>query len=575
MNKTMTLSATALAAAFGCAGPESTSPQSQAPETATDSESLILGTYTNVRPEIGRFPGVCTATLVSDRYALTAAHCYNYMTGPVSGSFEVRDTNGALIDQIPIDYHYALGGEVGPYDVSFVRLTRDAPAQLLRRAMTDAQPSTWQYVTAFGYGCQDRTTQQGGGFKQFYTYGFGSTTGSLCPGDSGGPQVLGFSGGTGEIWAVNSGFWNGSGEDILGYIGMVDAIEVRRGLDELFDSRVKNDYVATIPYLTKFTDVSGLVGDFNGDGKGDVAAIGRAGWSTITVAYGDGAGGFNSTVSKSAGSVPYWSTTAPHRVAGDFDGNGRTDIALLGNSAWSTIPIAFSSSSGNFVAFNKPIAYFQYWASQPGVHAIVGDYDGDGDDDIALTGATGWSSIPVAFSNRNGTFTVTNFGSGSFAYWAATPGARVVSGDFDGDGDDDLAVSGPSGWSTIPYASSHGDGTFSVYNKTVHKFPAWAADFGAELVAGDFDRDGDDDIAAVGGFGAPYTIALALSDGTKGGFVPAKLPLPNFPAWGIEAKQVRAFRMDRDASDDIVLMGGNGWSTVPVARLRYQPVRGG
>ncbi|CAN0501158.1 unnamed protein product, partial [Discosporangium mesarthrocarpum] len=36
-------------------------------------------------------------------------------------------------------------------------------------------------------------------------------------------------------------------------------------------------------------------------------------------------------------------------------------------------------------------------------------------------GVSGWSTIPVAFSKRDGTFTVTNFGNSSFANWAATP----------------------------------------------------------------------------------------------------------------------------------------------------------
>jgi hypothetical protein len=53
----------------------------------------------------------------------------------------------------------------------------------------------------------------------------------------------------------------------------------------------------------------------------------------------------------------------------------------------------------------------------PNVKVLVGDFNGDGRTDIALIGGTGWQSIPVAFSNGDGTFTVTNYNAGDFASW--------------------------------------------------------------------------------------------------------------------------------------------------------------
>ena len=50
---------------------------------------------------------------------------------------------------------------------------------------------------------------------------------------------------------------------------------------------------------------------------------------------------------------------------------------------------------------------------------MVGDYDNDGLADIALTGGVGWNTLPVAFSNGDGTFHVTNEYIGSFAIRAA------------------------------------------------------------------------------------------------------------------------------------------------------------
>src|SRR5215470_9528275 len=52
--------------------------------------------------------------------------------------------------------------------------------------------------------------------------------------------------------------------------------------------------------------------------------------------------------------------------------------------------------------------------------------------DLVAFGGAGWATQPVAFSNGNGLFSVTNYGIANFATWAATPGVQVVTGDFNG-----------------------------------------------------------------------------------------------------------------------------------------------
>jgi hypothetical protein len=59
---------------------------------------------------------------------------------------------------------------------------------------------------------------------------------------------------------------------------------------------------------------------------------------------------------------------------------------------------------------------------------VSGDYNGDGRSDVALVGGQGWDSVPVAFSNGDGTFFTTATPIPNFPAWAQVSGAKPVSG---------------------------------------------------------------------------------------------------------------------------------------------------
>ena len=143
------------------------------------------------------------------------------------------------------------------------------------------------------------------------------------------------------------------------------------------------------------------MGDFNDDGRTDIALIDRSGsWSTIPIAFAEGDGRWR-LANRNVGRFAGWARTrGVEPLVGDFDDDGRTDIALIGRSgSWVTLPIAFAQGDGGWVVTNRNAGRFAGWAKASGVKPLVGDFDADGRADIALIRRSGtWGTMPVAFA---------------------------------------------------------------------------------------------------------------------------------------------------------------------------------
>ncbi|MEO8549566.1 MAG: VCBS repeat-containing protein [Kofleriaceae bacterium] len=325
---------------------------------------------------------------------------------------------------------------------------------------------------------------------------------------------------------------------------------------------------------TRDTNVQRISGDFNGDGLTDFTLVGGPSWGKIPVAMSLGNGQFSIT-NTTAGWFPIWASTPGVKAyTGDFNHDGRTDIALLGGAGWSAIPIAFSNGDGTFNVTNVQSPNFASWAGWSGAKPLVGDFNKDGFDDIALVGGAGWTTVPVAFSYGDGGFLVTNYSAQAgyngvipgwnFALLASSPNVTAVTGDFNHDGYTDIALTGGSGWTTLPIAFSYGNGAFALYNQPIANFGAWASTPGAKVLTGDFNGDGYTDLALTGVAGW-LSVPVALNLG-YGSFSVVNSLAANF-AMQASAPGVRAIAADfnGDGYTDIALTGGVSWTTMPVA----------
>jgi hypothetical protein len=277
-------------------------------------------------------------------------------------------------------------------------------------------------------------------------------------------------------------------------------------------------------------------------------------------------------------------------VSGDFNGDGRTDLALVGVSDGS-IPVAFSTGRGGWRVTTSGItsgdAAFTAVMSQPNVRAIPGDFNNDGYADIALSGGD-WQTIPIAFSNgdASGTFHGTNKGmsagsDANFTNQGATSSAAAsmptyVPGDFDGDGKSDILIvtTGPAFAGVYGVALSNGDGTFRSPLHKLHLIRgAGPAPVGLPLegsgpfegihqmfmpVAGDFNGDGLGDVAFMGpDFTDRLMVLFSTGDGQFRLVQPLALsPGVNFNFSGGEWAVPGDF--NGDGFGDIVVTGDTG-----------------
>lgn len=229
-----------------------------------------------------------------------------------------------------------------------------------------------------------------------------------------------------------------------------------------------------------------VTGDFNGDGRDDIASLATTGqWSVaLTPANGSAAPTTWGT----------WSMATPWTsiVTGDFNGDGKTDIAgRNGSGAW-----LVARSTGSSFATSR----FGAWAKDADwTNIMAADFDGDGKTDIAGRFATTGSWW---VSRSNGTaFTNVLFGT----WTRGMTWADVSTGDFDGDGKADIIGRNSSGgwWVSRSTGSSFATTRFGGWTTAI----TWT-----DVRAADFNGDGKTDV--IGRDAATGAWHLSRSSGT-------------------------------------------------------------
>jgi hypothetical protein len=269
-----------------------------------------------------------------------------------------------------------------------------------------------------------------------------------------------------------------------------------------------------------------VAADFDGDGKVDlVTANGLT--DSVTFAFNNGTGSFPSRITYDSDPNPGWSAPTPLAI-GDFNGDGKIDVAV-GNGTGGTLSggsigillnngdrtfafaVAYNASSPRDVAVadvnadgkldvvaasgatdNVSVllgngngtfqAFTTYPAADEPTGICIADFNGDAKPDLAVTHYSG-NVLSILLGNGNGTFQA------PVNYPAGTTPRGILAKDLNGDNKQDIVVAVPNSSAVYVYIGI-GDGTFPAA-------VPYAVGQGSDVAIGDLNGDGKDDIATV------------------------------------------------------------------------------
>ncbi len=219
---------------------------------------------------------------------------------------------------------------------------------------------------------------------------------------------------------------------------------------------------------------SAVPGDFDGDGRLDLALINNEN-SKLVLLYQRAAGAGKDSAKQRVVSRDRWEpvvedsrfekTSLPcdqrhfAMAAGDFDGDGKLDLALTGTADALTIRF-----QGKDAAFTKTWKWKNFEPLQNGMTLAAADLNGDKKTDLAVLGK---GKLLVFLQKAEG-----GFGEPVVYATGEDKGGYLMAQDGDGDGAADLLYFTPSGEGSLRFRRRTGPGTFASEVSIPYQTPA-------------------------------------------------------------------------------------------------------
>jgi hypothetical protein len=274
-----------------------------------------------------------------------------------------------------------------------------------------------------------------------------------------------------------------------------------------------------------FGVTSATANDFDGDGAADISVF-RPSDRTWYIQPSAEQEEKSKNFAPAAFRAVQWGLSSDFPTPADFDGDGKTDIAV-----WRAGDASNENKSYFYIlnSSNNSVRVEQF-GSTGDLPFLVGDWDGDGKADPAVYRRGSTENPQSYFFYRPSGVPNVDFRT---IYWG-TAGDRPVRGDFDGDGRQDAAVFRPS--DRVWYILQSSD------NQPIYAH--WGLS-GDKLVPADYDGDGKTDLAV---FRDGTWYVHQSSDNQ-----------PHYVRWGLGSDALVPADYDGDGKTDVAVNRGGVW----------------
>jgi hypothetical protein len=306
--------------------------------------------------------------------------------------------------------------------------------------------------------------------------------------------------------ALATGDFDGDGNLDLAVVISNPNLQFGSGFVTILMGSANGTFTAQSNYAVGITPSSIAVGDFNGDGRLDLAVgspingVSFNPQSEISILMNTGSGNFSAGSSFAIG--PLQSVPTSIAVA-DFNNDGSLDLAIALNGTNLSV-ICEGNGDGTFAIESTPVV-----GNNP-IWLAAADFNGDGNVDLIVANNSD-DTVEVLLGNGDETFR------NGASYPSGLQPTNLAVTDLNGDGKSDVAIVNNAD-NDVQVLLGQGNGTFRAGSYSI-------GPNAVSIVSGDFNRDGIPDLAIERGDSPTGSILILLGDG-HGGFT----ALPPFAA---------------------------------------------